>query len=521
VAISDTTAGATIYYTVDGTMPTTSSTLYAGPIPVAATTTIQAIAVASSFSSSAVASATYTIQPQTTGSVLFSDDFARTTGLGASWQIWYGSYSTDGANAVSGPAPIQGNWASVVPALGTNDYAVTATVSIPPRALYSGVVARGNPDSFTRDLYAAQISYTGAVNLYRRNAWSWTLLGSAAAGVVAGTQYTLQLAVTGTSPVHLEVSLNGTTVVALDDASASRITSGAPGIENYDAGVRYGRFEVSSPSGAVTPPPAAATPVFTPVAGTYPSAQSVTISDATAGATIYYTVDGTTPTTSSTLYTGPISVATTTTIQAMAVASGLSTSAVASATYTIQPQTMGSVLFSDDFARTTGLGSSWRIWYGSYSTDGSNAVSGPAPIQGNWASVVPSLRTNDYAVSATLAIPPRALYSGVVARGNPADFTSDLYAAQAAVDGSVNLYRRNAWSWTLLGSAAAGVVAGTPYTLQLAVTGTSPVHLEVSLGGTTVITVDDASGARILSGAPGIENYDAGVSYGRFQVLAR
>ena len=84
-------------------------------------------------------------------------------------------------------------------------------------------------------------------------------------------------------------------------------------------------------------PTVVATPTFSPVAGTYPAAQTVSISDATSGATIYYTTNGTTPTTSSTEYTGPITVGSTETLQAIAVATGDTTSAVASATYTITP----------------------------------------------------------------------------------------------------------------------------------------------------------------------------------------
>ena len=79
------------------------------------------------------------------------------------------------------------------------------------------------------------------------------------------------------------------------------------------------------------------TPTFSPAAGTYTSAQSVTISDATSNATIYYTTNGTTPTTSSTKYTGPITVSSTETLKAIAVATGNTNSAVASAAYTINP----------------------------------------------------------------------------------------------------------------------------------------------------------------------------------------
>jgi hypothetical protein len=78
-----------------------------------------------------------------------------------------------------------------------------------------------------------------------------------------------------------------------------------------------------------------ATPTFSVAAGTYTSAQSVTISDGTSGATIYYTTNGTTPTTSSSKYTAPIAVSSTETLEAIAVATGSTNSAVASATYTI------------------------------------------------------------------------------------------------------------------------------------------------------------------------------------------
>jgi hypothetical protein len=80
-------------------------------------------------------------------------------------------------------------------------------------------------------------------------------------------------------------------------------------------------------------------PTFSPSAGTYSSDQSVTISDSTAGATIYYTTNGTTPTTSSSTYTGgSIAITgpgTTETVEAIAAKSGMANSAVASETYKV------------------------------------------------------------------------------------------------------------------------------------------------------------------------------------------
>jgi len=76
-------------------------------------------------------------------------------------------------------------------------------------------------------------------------------------------------------------------------------------------------------------------PVFSPVAGTYFGAQDVTITSATAGASIYYTTDGTDPDNTSTLYTAPVNIAATTTLKAIAIKAGMTDSPIITGVYNI------------------------------------------------------------------------------------------------------------------------------------------------------------------------------------------
>jgi hypothetical protein len=103
---------------------------------------------------------------------------------------------------------------------------------------------------------------------------------------------------------------------------------------------------VAAVTGAGTPAPPAATPTFSVAAGTYTTTQSVTIADTTTGAVIYYTTDGSTPTSTSTVYSAALSVSTTETLSALALAPGFAISPVASALYTINLPTAATPTFS-------------------------------------------------------------------------------------------------------------------------------------------------------------------------------
>jgi hypothetical protein len=134
-----------------------------------------------------------------------------------------------------------------------------------------------------------------------------------------------------------DVSFNGMTAT-FTVVSNSEIQTAVP------AGAVTGSVQVTTASATldsnvpfrVTSQLVAATPTISPAGGNYSSAQTASITDATAGAAVYYTTDGSTPTTSSNLYSSEFAIPSSETLQAIAIASGDSASAVATAGYTIQ-----------------------------------------------------------------------------------------------------------------------------------------------------------------------------------------
>ena len=117
-----------------------------------------------------------------------------------------------------------------------------------------------------------------------------------------------------------------------------------------------------------------ATPKFGPDGGTYTSVQNVTISCATPEATIRYTIDGSDPTPSSSLYSSPIPISAPTTIlMARAWKTGWEPSAIRSAQYTINIA-RGGLTVTIAPPEAASAGAKWRrvdttVWNASGATE--------------------------------------------------------------------------------------------------------------------------------------------------------
>ena len=169
-----------------------------------------------------------------------------------------------------------------------------------------------------------------------------TQVGSGGTSVVgaagAGKSYSLTFAGAGSYTVNHGLGsqypeygvypISGSTSVTITPVDANNVTVTVPAASQFALTLSPG-----SPTATTVTP--AATPTFSPAAGSYSSAQTVTIADTTGGSTIHYTTDGSTPTISSATYTAPLTVNASETINAFAAASGHTQSAIGSAVYNL------------------------------------------------------------------------------------------------------------------------------------------------------------------------------------------
>jgi hypothetical protein len=365
VTISDATPGATIYYTTNGTTPTIASSVYSGPINVSASETLNAIAVAPGYAISSVGSISYVISNSSTILVNEAAGFASASGL-----------------SFVGPTKLVNN-ALQLTAVGKGAQDAAAWYSTPVNVqtfttdfYFQETTATGDGFTFTLQNAPAGLNAVGSIaggglgykGIGSSVAVKFDLYDDAGEGIDSTGFYTDGAAPTvpavdmsasginlhGPDILHAHINYDGTTLtLTLIDTvtSASFTTSTAINIPGVVGGNwAYAGFTASSTGSNATAtqtilnwtyvsnsttPPLTATPTFAPVAGKYPTAQSVTISDATAGATIHYTTDGTTPTISSAVYSSPISVSADETLKAIAVANNYSQSLLAVATYGI------------------------------------------------------------------------------------------------------------------------------------------------------------------------------------------
>jgi len=203
-------------------------------------------------------------------------------------------------------------------------------------ATVNGIAPIGAGAPSVEASYAGDSNYGGSVSgTVALPAGLAPVVISPASGTYTSVQsVTLSESVPGATIYYAASGTVNTTSWVLYTAPIQLTIGGAEYIQAYATETGYQQSNYSSATYNLNLP-LAPSPVFSPAAGNFAGVQSVTISDSAPGAAIYYTTNGSSPTTSSTLYTAPIAVSTSETISAVAVASGYTVSLPASAQYII------------------------------------------------------------------------------------------------------------------------------------------------------------------------------------------
>jgi hypothetical protein len=360
VIISESKSGFSIYYTTDGSTPTASSTLYKGPftltVPNTTTVTLQAIAVESGFSASNVVSRTYEIDVEGT-SVSFPSGFSNAAGVmtfngstgldDTRLQLTSGVENQAGSAFYNTPLNISAFTTEFSFQL-SNPVAegITFTLQgVGPKALgatgtglgYAGIQSSmalifdfTNTDStgvfvngVTPTIPAVSLAGTGGINLASDDAIDVQLVYTGNTLDVTLTDLVTEVVWATSFNVYIQALTEGDTAYAGFTGSTSSTGSSSQKILTWT-------YLAGTPSTKAT-----ASPTFSLAAGTYATAQTVTLGDTTSGAKIYYTTDGSQPSTASKVYSGPLTVSNTETITAIAQAAGDLMSPVSTIKYTI------------------------------------------------------------------------------------------------------------------------------------------------------------------------------------------
>jgi len=344
VTISTSTTGATIRYTTDGSEPTVNSPVYSTAIKVSKTTTLKAKAFKAGMNDSATASATYTIEEVVPVQTVATPSFSLASGTYKTEQNVTISTATAGATiryTTNGTEPV------VTSPEYTGAIKVSKTTTLKAKAFKAGMndsatssatytieVISGGTDSgkptgapatpqLAHNNWDGNASYTITFNIWwGNNATSYKLYEN---GVVVDSGSLSANSPNGQSKVfNIANKANGSYAYKIDLINSFGTTTSSVATVNVTKG------------GSVTPIETVSAPSFSLASGTYKVAQNVSISTATAGATIRYTTNGTEPTSSSAMYSGAVKVSATTTLKAKAFKAGMNDSSTSTATYTIE-----------------------------------------------------------------------------------------------------------------------------------------------------------------------------------------